>query len=145
MVSAKLLTAFVCVAVGAGVLGGCATDPFFMSEAKQYRRAKPAARVAARKPRAEAPVVAKAAETPAEPAKAETAAAPVEPLAPIETGTLQQPQRAAADTVKDDPRWKWCEQRHLDHQAGRTPGGAIDLADKLEGDRICAGIYGRGD
>jgi type IV secretory pathway VirB10-like protein len=137
--------------LGAGVLGGCATDPYFWNETKHYRRSKPVKKVAARSPRAEEPVIAKKTEAPAEPQKAETAAVPVAPgapLQPIETGTLQQPKAASeADVVtkKEDPRWKWCEQRHLDYQAGRTPGGAIDLADKLDGDRICAGIYERAD
>lgn len=47
-------------------------------------------------------------------------------------------------TSRDDPRWRWCEQRHIDHQAGRAPGGATDLAKKLEDDRICAAVYERG-
>ena len=50
----------------------------------------------------------------------------------------------AAITSREDPRWQWCEQRHIDHQAGRAPGGATDLTKKLEDDRICAAVYERG-
>ena len=47
-------------------------------------------------------------------------------------------------TSKEDPRWQWCEQRHIDHQAGKAPGGATDLNKKLEDDRVCAAVYQRG-
>jgi hypothetical protein len=61
---------------------------------------------------------------------------------PIDTGTISKDVKAV--TSKDDPRWQWCEQRHIDHQAGKAPGGATDLAQKLEDDRICAAVYERG-
>ena len=44
-------------------------------------------------------------------------------------------------TSKADPRWQWCEQRHVEYQAGKAPGGATDLAKKQEDDRICAAVY----
>ena len=58
----------------------------------------------------------------------------------IDTGSIEK--AAAPVTSRDDPRWQWCEQRHIDHQAGKAPGGATDLAKKLEDDRICAAVYG---
>jgi hypothetical protein len=51
---------------------------------------------------------------------------------------------AAKDSAvasKADPRWQWCEQRHLDHQAGKAPAGAQDLEQKLADDRTCAAVY----
>ncbi|KWT71295.1 hypothetical protein APY04_0546 [Hyphomicrobium sulfonivorans] len=56
----------------------------------------------------------------------------------------EEPAAVEPVTSRDDPRWRWCEQRHIDHQAGRAPGGATDLAKKLEDDRICAAVYERG-
>ena len=65
---------------------------------------------------------------------------------PKQESRLPQEEAAPAQPVtsRDDPRWRWCEQRHIDHQAGRAPGGATDLAKKLEDDRICAAVYERG-
>jgi hypothetical protein len=66
----------------------------------------------------------------------------------LATGSVaKHHKRVAKDdavTSKDDDRWKWCEQRHLDHQAGKAPAGAKDLAKKQEDDRICAAVYQRG-
>ena len=67
---------------------------------------------------------------------------------PFMTGSLAKHHRRTADdtavTSKGDARWKWCEQRHIDHQAGKAPAGAKDLAKKQEDDRICAAVYQRG-
>jgi len=60
----------------------------------------------------------------------------------IDTGSI--PKETDPVTSRKDPRWQWCEQRHVDHQAGKAPGGATDLAKKLEDDRICAAVYQRG-
>lgn len=59
--------------------------------------------------------------------------------ATVETGSIAKD--VAPVTSKEDPRWQWCEQRHLDHQAGKAPGGATDLARKLADDRLCAAVY----
>jgi hypothetical protein len=56
----------------------------------------------------------------------------------IATGSID---KQGPVTSKQDPRWQWCEQRHIDHQAGKAPGGATDLAKKLDDDRICAAVY----
>lgn len=58
----------------------------------------------------------------------------------IDTGSIEKTQ-ADPVTSKQDPRWQWCEQRHIDHQAGKAPGGATDLAKKLDDDRLCAAVY----
>jgi hypothetical protein len=34
-----------------------------------------------------------------------------------------------------------CGERHLDHQAGRSPGGAITLEEKEVDDRVCGEEY----
>ena len=34
-----------------------------------------------------------------------------------------------------------CGDRHLDHQAGRSPGGATTLEDKVADDRVCGEEY----
>ncbi len=57
----------------------------------------------------------------------------------IETASIDKPAEPVMS--KQDPRWQWCEQRHVDHQAGKAPGGATDLAKKLEDDRVCAAVY----
>lgn len=75
-------------------------------------------------------------------AKVEKAVARKDESAKIDTGSIEK--RADPVTTRQDPRWRWCEQRHIDHQAGRAPGGATDLAKKLEDDRICAAVYERG-
>jgi hypothetical protein len=119
MLRANRLTWFVSGVLGLLMLAGCATDPLVTgSVAKHYRRAKPENSVARKE---EAPQ--------------------------IDTGSISKDagsNAAGAVTSKDDPRWQWCEQRHIDHQAGKAPGGATDLAKKLEDDRICAAVYERG-
>jgi hypothetical protein len=74
-------------------------------------------------------------------ARTEQTVARKEQAAPVETGSIAKD--AVPVTSKDDPRWQWCEQRHLDHQAGKAPGGATDLAKKLADDRLCATVYER--
>ncbi len=65
--------------------------------------------------------------------------------AKIDTGSIDKPASPTNPvTSREDPRWQWCEQRHIDHQAGRAPGGATDLSKKLEDDRVCAAVYERG-
>jgi len=71
--------------------------------------------------------------------KTSTSVARRQAPAEIETGSVTK--RTSPVTSKEDPRWQWCEQRHLDHQAGKAPGGATDLAKKLDDDRICAAVY----
>ena len=101
------------------LLAGCAADMMRTSSAqKHYRRAKVERSVARNEER--------------EPAK-------------VETGSIDKAADPAKPvTSREDPRWQWCEQRHIDHQAGRAPGGATDLTKKLEDDRICAAVYERG-
>lgn len=74
-------------------------------------------------------------------AKSENAVARNKQPADIETGSIANGN--APVTSKDDPRWQWCEQRHVEYQAGKAPGGATDLAKKLEDDRTCAAVYQR--
>lgn len=71
-------------------------------------------------------------------AKTENTVARKEAPEDIATGSIDT---QAPVTSKQDPRWQWCEQRHIDHQAGKAPGGATDLAKKLDDDRICAAVY----
>jgi hypothetical protein len=74
-------------------------------------------------------------------AKVEKAVARKEEPAQIDTGSINK--EVSPVTSKEDPRWQWCEQRHIDHQAGKAPGGATNLAKKLEDDRVCAAVYER--
>jgi hypothetical protein len=74
-------------------------------------------------------------------ARSERAVARKQAPAQVETGSIAKEEGPV--TSKEDPRWRWCEQRHLDHQAGKAPGGATDLAKKLEDDRVCAAVYER--
>ena len=74
--------------------------------------------------------------------KSESSVARKQAPSDIETGSVIK--ETTPVTSKDDPRWQWCEQRHIDHQAGKAPGGATDLAKKLEDDRLCAAVYQRG-
>ena len=106
-------------ALASVMLAGCAADMMRKSSAqKHYRRAKVERSVARTEER--------------EPAK-------------VETGSIDKGADPAKPvTSRQDPRWQWCEQRHIDHQAGRAPGGATDLSKKLEDDRICAAVYERG-
>jgi hypothetical protein len=111
-----------CLVIGVAVsllLGGCAADAIRTGTvARHYRHANPDKAVA----RKQAP-------------------------ADIDTGSIAKGASPAASgpvNSKDDPRWQWCEQRHIDHQEGKAPGGATDLAKKLDDDRICAAVYQRG-
>lgn len=111
--------------VATGLLGGCAADAIRSGQVtKSYRRAKSDTNVARRQTQTR-----------------EAAAKPTQSA--IETGSIDK--NAAPVTSKSDPRWQWCEQRHIDHQAGKAPGGATDLAKKLEDDRTCAAVYGSSD
>lgn len=75
-------------------------------------------------------------------AKPDTSVARKQTPSEIDTGSIDK--QSAPVTSKEDPRWQWCEQRHIDHQAGKAPGGATDLAKKLDDDRICAAVYDGG-
>ncbi len=75
-------------------------------------------------------------------AKSENSVARNKAPADIDTGSIDK--QTAPVTSKEDPRWQWCEQRHIDHQAGKAPGGATELSKKLEDDRVCAAVYGGG-
>ncbi len=101
------------IGVAATFLGGCAADAIRSGSAtKHYRSTK------------------------SEPAVARSNKAPAD----IDTGSIEKTQVGPV-TSKQDPRWQWCEQRHIDHQAGKAPGGATDLAKKLDDDRLCAAVY----
>ena len=117
MLPANRYAWFVIGVLASLVVAGCATDGMTTaSVTKQYRRSKPVKAVARKE----------------EPAK-------------IDTGSIATPASPANPvTSREDPRWQWCEQRHVDHQAGRAPGGATDLNKKLEDDRVCAAVYERG-
>ncbi len=105
-------------ALASVMLAGCAADMMRTSSVqKHYRRAKVERSVARNEER--------------EPAK-------------VETGSIDKADPVKPVTSREDPRWQWCEQRHIDHKAGRAPGGATDLAEKLDDDRICAAVYERG-
>jgi hypothetical protein len=108
------LTWFVIGVLGSLVLTGCATDGLRTASVTKHYRRAKVEKAVARKD---------------EPSK-------------IDTGSIATDVKPV--TSKEDPRWQWCEQRHIDHQAGKAPGGATDLAKKLEDDRICAAVYERG-
>ena len=114
MLPTNRLTWFVSGVLASLVLAGCAGDPLGSGAIAKHYRHAKTEKAIARKD---------------EPAK-------------IDTGSISKD--ADPVTSKDDPRWQWCEQRHIDHQAGKAPGGATDLAKKLEDDRICAAVYQRG-
>lgn len=99
---------------GAAFLGGCAADAIRSGQVTKHYRR----------------------------AKSDTSVARKQAPSDVETGSIDK--QAAPVTSKQDPRWQWCEQRHIDHQAGKAPGGAPDLASKLEDDRICAAVYSGG-
>lgn len=98
---------------GAAFLGGCAADAIRTGQVTKHYRR----------------------------AKSDTNVARRQTPSNIETGSVDT--QTTPVTSKTDPRWQWCEQRHVDHQAGKAPGGATDLAKKLEDDRICAAVYGQ--
>lgn len=114
MSPANRIACFVIGVLAALLLAGCATDGLTTGSVTKHYRRAKTERSVARKE---------------EPAK-------------IDTGSINK--EADPVTSKEDPRWQWCEQRHIDHQAGKAPGGATDLAKKLEDDRICAAVYERG-
>jgi len=163
MVAANRIGWIVIGVVVSALVAGCATDGLYpVSTTKHYRRAKTEKTVARRQApaRIETGSIEKA---PADKASANAAAAPIDrgdsPAIDRDAGFADREEAAPASstdtagkginpsnpvTSRDDPRWHWCEQRHLDHQAGRAPGGAKDLTKKLEDDRICAAVYERG-
>jgi len=163
MVAANRIGWIVIGVLVSALLAGCATDGLqTASTTKHYRRAKTEKTVARRQApaRVETGSIDK---PPAENAPADTAAAPIDhgdaprhdhavpPADRNGTAPASGTETAGRDihpsepvTSRDDPRWRWCEQRHLDYQAGRAPGGATDLAKKLDDDRICAAVYERG-
>ena len=114
MLATKRLTGLLCIVGVALTFGGCAGDLLGPGTIAKHYRR----------------------------AKSERAVARREEPAKIDTGSVDKD--ATPVTSKDDPRWHWCEQRHLDYQAGKAPGGATDLEKKLEDDRICAAVYQRG-
>ena len=114
MLPTNRLTWFVVGVLASLVLAGCATDTLQTGSMAKHYRRAKVNKAVARKE---------------EPSK-------------IDTGSIATDGNPV--TSKEDPRWQWCEQRHIDHQAGRAPGGATDLAKKLEDDRICAAVYQRG-
>jgi hypothetical protein len=117
------------------VLASCATDPYMTGAVtKRHKRTVAYRSVSERTATARTEATSTAAPAVASPAP--TSAAAASPTAPASGGAAD-----AAVTSKEDPRWQWCEQRHLDHQAGKAPGGAEDLEQKLKDDRTCAAVY----
>ena len=114
MLATNRLTWYVLGILGSLMLAGCATDTLRTGAVQKQYRR----------------------------AKVEKAVARQEEPAKIDTGSIEK--AANPVTTREDPRWQWCEQRHIDHQAGKAPGGATDLAKKLEDDRVCAAVYERG-
>ncbi len=114
MLATNRLTWLVLGGVGSLLLAGCATDALHTSSVQKHYRR----------------------------AKVEKSVARKEEPSKIDTGSIAKD--ADPITSKEDPRWQWCEQRHIDHQAGKAPGGATDLNKKLEDDRLCAAVYQRG-
>jgi len=107
------------------VLASCATDPYLTgSVAKRHKR------TVAYRSVSERTETARTQTNSAQPSSAETSRAAA-------TGADSN----SDVTSKEDPRWQWCEQRHLDHQAGKAPAGAQDLEQKQEDDRTCAAVY----
>lgn len=62
------------------------------------------------------------------------AAAPV--AVPAAPATEQAPAQAAVDPATE--KRKWCDQRFIDYQDGKRPGGAATVAQKEADDRECA-------
>jgi hypothetical protein len=112
MLRANRIAWFVSAVLATLLVAGCATDGLRTAAVTKQYRRAKTEKVAVRKQ---------------EPAK-------------IDTGSIDKAPGPVMS--KEDPRWQWCEQRHIDHQAGKAPGGATDLAKKLEDDRICAAVYG---
>jgi len=162
MVAANRIGWVVISVLVSALVAGCATDGLqTVATTKHYRRAKTEKTVARR----HAPARIETGSIDKDPAgktPAETATAPIDHgdtprrdhavppsdrngTAPASVDTARRSINSSDPvTSRDDPRWRWCEQRHLDYQAGRAPGGATDLAKKLEDDRICAAVYERG-
>lgn len=159
----------VCCFVMSGLIAGCATtDGLIMtssSSTKHYRQTNKKKVTRRHKPaRVQSAAVDKAVAAPSSAATSRIETGSIDAKKPdadnnaeaIDSGDsvvvpkqesrlpAEQPAAAEPVTSRDDPRWRWCEQRHIDHQAGRAPGGATDLAKKLEDDRICAAVYERG-
>jgi hypothetical protein len=114
MLATNRLTWYALGILGSLMLAGCATDTLRTGAVQKQYRRAKVEKAVARKD---------------EPAK-------------IDTGSIDK--AANPVTSREDPRWQWCEQRHIDHQAGKAPGGATDLTKKLEDDRVCAAVYERG-
>jgi len=51
------------------------------------------------------------------------------------------PQRRTAAPEPASEQGSKCADRHLDHQAGRPPGGAASLEQKEADDRVCGEEY----
>ena len=51
--------------------------------------------------------------------------------------TAKEPSREPAADARAD----WCGERHVDHNAGKTPGGATTLEKKQTDDRTCGARY----
>ena len=163
MVAANRIGWVVIGVLVSALAAGCATNGLqTASTTKHYRRAKTEKTVARRQAPARIETGSIDKVSPGN-ATANTATAPIDHGdAPRYDRAVPSPDRngtapaATTDTARgginpsepvtsrDDPRWRWCEQRHLDYQAGRAPGGATELSKKLEDDRICAAVYERG-
>ena len=61
------------------------------------------------------------------------------PGSKLTTQALKQPRSSQASAASSGDKLKaFCAQRHLDHQEGKTPGGAKSLEQKMADDRACA-------
>jgi hypothetical protein len=59
------------------------------------------------------------------------------PDSKLTTQSLKQHRTTQASTSNEKLK-AFCAQRHLDHQEGRSPGGAKSLEQKMADDRACA-------
>lgn len=115
--------ALVAVTLGAGLLGGCMATT---EQAETIAQSKPIKRVALAAPQAQKPQ----AEKPQVPSDTQTQIQMLKPTIVVPDG----------ERGPRDPMVAWCQQRHVDSQAGKSPGGAETLDQKLEDDRICARV-----
>ncbi len=128
--------ALLAVALGAGLLGGCMATT---DTAETIAQSKPIKRVAIAAPPAQKPQAEKPRTEKPKTEKAENPPAPTDTKTQIQ---MLKPTIVVPDGERGprDPMVAWCQQRHVDSQAGRSPGGAETLDQKLEDDRICARI-----
>jgi hypothetical protein len=122
------------VAVVGGALAGCIRDPqpVSLKDTPDHAPARTAAATSTtEKAAATAAPALKA--TVAAPDPNKPAAAP--PAADVTTTAIVEEKKTADDDLR-----RFCDQRFIDYQAGKRPGGAATLAQKQADDRMCEAL-----